>query len=193
MATAASPLPASDPWWFGRVVRQGDQGDEVGVEWVLKRNCSISPRQLMGVYASLCAVSLSIASYFWAHGAKLVMFFAWAELSGVAVAMLMYARHASDCERVVLQAGRLLVERCDGSRTEQLAFDPRWVHVEHAAHAQALIRLSAQGTSVEIGRHVRPELRARLADELRTALRGDTALFGEGGSRSGGEMGLKLK
>lgn len=173
MATIASPMPSSGPSRLGRVVRQGDS---VGVEWVLKRNCSISPQQLMAVFASLCVVSLCIASFFWAHGARLVMLFAWVELSGVAAAMLLYARHAMDRERVSLQAGRLLVERQEGGRTERIELDPQWVRVEPRNHAGALIRLAAHGKRVEIGRHVRPELRSRLAEELRTALRGDLAL-----------------
>ncbi|MCM5678760.1 DUF2244 domain-containing protein [Schlegelella sp. S2-27] len=152
------------------------------MEWVLKRNCSISPRQLMAVYASLCVVSFGIASYFWAHGARVVMFFAWVELLGVAAAMLLYARHAGDRERVALQSGRLVVERCDGSRTERVEFDPRRVRVECPDHAEALIVLSARGTSVEIGQHVRPGLRARLAEELRTALRDAAVLRDEGWS-----------
>jgi uncharacterized membrane protein len=177
VATIASPMPSLGPTRLGRVVRQGD---DVGVEWVLKRNCSISPRQLMAVFASLCVVSLCIASFFWAHGARLVMLFAWVELSGVAAAMLLYARHATDRERIALQAGRLLVERRDGSRTERVELDPQWVRVEPRDHADALIQLSAGGRHVEIGRHVRPELRSRLAEELRTALRDDLTLSRQG-------------
>jgi len=125
-------------------------------------------------------VSFGIASYFWAHGATLVMFFAWVELLGVAAAMLLYARHAADRERVALQSGRLVVERRDGSRTERVEFDPRWVRVEALDRADALILLSACGRSVEVGRHVRPELRRRLAEELRTALRDAAVLHCEG-------------
>lgn len=184
MATVASPMPWPGPLRFGQVVRQGDSepGAQWGVEWVLKRNCSISPRQLMAVYASLCVVSFSIASCFWAHGARVVMFFAWVELLGVAAAMLLYARHAADRERIALQSSRLVVERRDGSRTERVEFDPHRVRVERPVHADALILLSGCGRSVEIGRHVRPGLRARLADELRTALRDAAVLHDEGWS-----------
>jgi uncharacterized membrane protein len=34
-----------------------------------------------------------------------------------------------------------------------------------------LIELSGQGRSVQVGRHVRPELREQLAREIRSALR----------------------
>ena len=40
-----------------------------GMQWVLRRNCSIAPRQLVIVYLSLCAVSLAIAAGFWMRSA----------------------------------------------------------------------------------------------------------------------------
>ncbi|HWV62442.1 MAG TPA: DUF2244 domain-containing protein, partial [Oxalicibacterium sp.] len=33
-------------------------------EWLLRRNCSISPRQLAKAYAILCTASLAVAIYF---------------------------------------------------------------------------------------------------------------------------------
>ena len=50
------------------------------VDWLLRRNCSATPMQVVGMYLSLCAVSLAIATGFWLQGAKLVLAFAGAEL-----------------------------------------------------------------------------------------------------------------
>ncbi len=139
--------------------------------WQLKRNCSATPQQMLGFYASLTVLSLVIGTFFWVQGATLVMPFAWLELAAVAVALLLYARHATDRETICLQRGRLVVERVSGRITERAEFAPSWVRVEPAHGARSLVELSGQGQRICVGRFVRPELRRQLADELKWALR----------------------
>ena len=153
---------------FGRAV---DTGNDGATQWLLKRNCSISPAQLLIFFATLCAVSFVIAAVFWVHGAPLVAPFAGVELCAVGLALAVYARHATDYERMLLQPGRLTVERVNGSRTDSVDFSPVWVRVEPSAADHSLIELSGEGKRVAVGRFVRPELRRALADELRVALR----------------------
>ena len=141
------------------------------VEWLLKRNCSLSPSQMIFFYLSLCVVSLGIAGFFWTLGATLVMPFAWLELTAVGVALLLYARHASDSEKIVLHDGRLVVEFEVAGQTRRAEFNSLWVCVEPARDDGSLISVSGQGHSVSVGRHVRPELRPALAREIRRALR----------------------
>lgn len=142
------------------------------IHWFLKRNCSVTPAQLGWLYASLCAVSLTIGTFFWFQGAKLVLPFAWVELALVGVAFLVYARHATDGERISLQDGRLVVELENAGRLERAEFLREWVRVEPKAGDWSLIEVFGQGRSVEVGRYVRPELRPALAREIRMALRG---------------------
>jgi uncharacterized membrane protein len=157
----------------GRPLRFGVESSAEGgsVRWLLKRNCSLAPAQLLTFYASLCIVSLAIAVLCWREGATLVMPFAGIELLAVGSALLAYARHAADRETIFLQGAALTVERTSGSRTERVAFAPQWVRVEPKSSDRSLIELSGQGNRVSIGRFVRPELRRLLADELRWALR----------------------
>lgn len=167
----------SDGWpthlTFGQVQASDGPRDSaaVSVEWVLKRNCSLSPSQLLAVYASLCAISLGIATYFWARGATLVMPFAWAELVLLGAALWFYARHAADRERIALQPGKLTVEWQNGSRVERAEFAPERVRVEPRDDDRSLIELSGQGQVIAVGRYVRPELRRALAEEFRVAFR----------------------
>lgn len=77
----------------------GDGTRSPGVQWLLKRNCSVTPAQLVRLFASLCVVSLGIATLFWFQGATLVMPFAWLELVAVGLAFMVYARHARDGEK----------------------------------------------------------------------------------------------
>jgi uncharacterized membrane protein len=141
------------------------------IHWLLKRNCSVTPAQLGWLYASLCVVSLGIATFFWFQGAKLVLPFAWLELIAVGSAFLVYSRHATDGERISLSGQHLVVELENAGRLERAEFDRDWVRVEPSAGDRSLIALSARGRSVNVGRFVRPELRPALAREIRMALR----------------------
>ena len=141
------------------------------IQWFLRRNCSVSPAQLGGLYLSLCVVSLGIGAVFWAQGAVLVMPFVWLELVAVGVAFWVFARHASDGERISLEGSRLVVELESGGRLQRAEFNRDWVRVEPKNGGRSLIQVSAQGRSVEVGRYVLPELRSALAREIRMALR----------------------
>ena len=141
------------------------------VQWLLPRNCSLAPRQLLAFYLSVCTLSLAIAAAFWIRGATLVMPFAWIELLALGGALLLYARHATDTELIRLRPGRLVVRRVHGTQVDEVEFAPAWVRVEPEHGDHSLIELSGQGRRIAVGRFVRPELRRQLADELRWALR----------------------
>jgi uncharacterized membrane protein len=156
------------PWRFGRLV-EGD--GPLRVEWLLKRNCSISPKQLFAVYLSLCVVSLAIAlSFSWA-GASPVLAFAGVELLLVGAALLIYARHAADQERITLAGEALSVEHHHGCHLARSEFRAARVRVEPLSSDRSLIELAGDGHTARIGRYLRPELRQSLAQELRAALR----------------------
>lgn len=160
-------MPAA--WYFG--TESGSGVGEWSVEWILKRNCSMAPRQLFGLFGGLCVLSLTIASYFWLQGATVIMAFASIELAAVGIALLVYSRHAADHENIAMRRGRLTVEHTSGSLVETAEFAPEWVSVEPVTGDESLIELSGQGRRIEVGRFVRPELRRQLANELRQAVR----------------------
>lgn len=141
------------------------------MSWFLRRNCSVTPAQLGWLYASLCAVSLGVAMFFWLQGAVLVLPFAWLELAAVGAAFLAYSRHAADGERISLAGRRLVVELESAGHLQRAEFDRERVRVEPSVADRSLIELSGQGRRVNIGRYLRPELRPMLAQEIRRALR----------------------
>ncbi len=141
------------------------------IHWKLLKNCSVTPKQLGWFYVSLCIVSLGISTMFWMLGAKMITPFALLELAMVGAALLVYARHATDGERLILQGDQLLVERSHAGKISRAEFNKDTVRVEPHIDDRSLIELSGQGRRVQIGRHVRPELRSLLARELRMALR----------------------
>ncbi len=147
-------------------------GPEGGaVQWLLKPNCSMSPRQLGAVYLSLCAVAALIGGFFYAQGAPWVAAFAGAELLALGAALLVYARHAGDRETLTLGRGLLHVQRTRGGRVDEHALPLQWLTVEPVAGQGSLVQLRGRGQQLRVGRCLRPQDRARLALELREAQR----------------------
>lgn len=168
---APADLSARRPWRFGREVQlDGPDGLRPGLQWLMKRNCSIAPRQLLAVYAGLCVVSLLIASGFALLGAPYVLAFAGLELLVLGLALVLHGRHAGDRETVTLQDGAVEVELLHGRLVAHADFRAEWLAVEPAAGQGSLIELSGQGQRVRVGRYLRPEVRAAFAQELRQAL-----------------------
>ena len=173
--TAPRPWPSPRPhasgtataWRFAKAL----DGGAAGLQWVLKRNCSMTPSQLFGTYLALCTVSLTIALAFTWHGASPVLAFAAIELLLVGAALLVYARHAADQERITLAGGALCVEHQRGPRIEHTEFRAAWVRVEPRHGEGSLVELSGDGRHSFVGRYLRPEMRNPLAQELRAALR----------------------
>lgn len=146
-------------------------------EWLLKRNCSITPHQLMQAYLALCAASLTIAMFIALRGAWYVLGFAVLELGIVGGAFLYYARHAADRERIVLSGEWLLVELVEGGNVRRFTLPRRGIRLAPLSAQRELIRLQAAdtGVEVEVGRYLtarkRHELLLELHHELSSALR----------------------
>lgn len=188
------PAPASPRrdggWRFGR---PGTGSAAGSWRWDLRRNCSISPRQLLSAYGLLCTLALVVAVGFWSQGVRSVLLFAGVELLAVGAAMLVMARHAGDRELITLAGREMAVEQHVGPQVECTRFSADWVRVEPAAGAGSLVELSGEGRSVRIGRHVRPELRDELAEELRRALRLSQAESASGGAGGGPDWDHELQ
>jgi uncharacterized membrane protein len=140
--------------------------------WILKRNCSLTPRQSAAAYALLCTGSFGIALVFLLQGVWIVLAFSLVEMAAVGWALLHYARHALDVERVALTEGWLVVERIDAGRRSQFRLDPLRTRVKPPApRARKLILLESPGTRVEIGSYVSEPIRQQVAQELLRAMR----------------------
>jgi uncharacterized membrane protein len=135
---------------------------------VLKRNCSMSPAELAGVFAALALLVLAIGAGFALAGAWLVLPFAGLEVLILVAAYLVYARRAADYEKIELAAGRLTVEVAQGARTTRYELQGARVAME-----KGRVVLRDAREEVEIGRHLGPQARAEFAAELgKTLIRG---------------------
>ena len=179
--SSASLNPAAFAAWPApwRALPLGEDSRS-GLRWVMRRNCSLAPRQVLGAYFALCVVSLVIASVFAWFGAVPVLYFAGLELVMLGVAFLAYARHAADHETITLKNSLVAVEHHCGNRVERAEFRADWLRVEPAQGQGSLLELSGAGRKAVVGRYLRPEWRQMLARELRQALRLHTAAVATG-------------
>lgn len=140
-------------------------------EWLLKRNCALTPCQLACAYAVLCFGSFSVAAMFAFRGAWYVFVFAVLEMAAVALAFFQYARHATDHEHIVLADDCLLVERVQARHIHQIKLDPYWTRIALPSRTQDLISLEAKGMKIDVGRFVTEAKRRQVAHELQDGLR----------------------
>ncbi len=139
-------------------------------EWILKKNCSISPAQLIRAYLALCVASMLVALYFVAQGAWLVMVFAMLEMTAVAVAFLYVGRHATDRECISLTEAELVVELVQAEQSLSYRMDPRRTRVALPEPRRRLIGLEADGDRIEVGRYLTERRRQEFAQELNREL-----------------------
>jgi uncharacterized membrane protein len=160
-------------------------------DWLMKRNCSLSPRQVGWFYLSIVSVSFAIALFFAWRGVWFVLPFAGLELLGLGIALLVWARHAADYERVTLADGMLLIEKGDAGLVTRQEFNPLWVRVELSESFPAsVITLRSGKRAVRVGCFLDPYKRLKFAQDLAAALRGPPVGFGPG--MQGRETDLNL-
>jgi uncharacterized membrane protein len=117
----------------------------------------------------------SIAGFFWYQGAVLILPFTLLELMVLGVALYIYARHATDYERIEFNAHDFLIERQNATKIERWCWHTPWVRIDAplAARQQSpeLIVLSYKGEAVACGQFLRSEQRVQVAHELKSAMR----------------------
>ncbi len=136
---------------------------DAGFLVVLKRNCSISPRGLLLVFALLAALALGIASVFAALGAWLILPFAGLELALLGAAFWLTARHATDYERIERSRDRLTVDVSEAEQLRRFELDARRARVRVQ---EGRVLLDAPQARLEVGRHLDAASRAGFAAEL---------------------------
>jgi len=138
-----------------------------GFSLTLKRNCSISPSGLAGVFVALAVLVLAIGTGFAIAGAWLILPFAGLEVLLLGGAFLLHARHATDYERIALERGWLRVEVVEGRRRARYELDVRRVRIEIEG---SRVVLREAGEALELGRHLDEQSRRVFGAELKKRL-----------------------
>lgn len=107
----------------------------------MRRNCALTPCQLAVWFAAVSSLSIAVATFFALAGAWMVLPFAFLEVAALGIAFVVYARHAADFERIVVQSGGLVVERSTASRLERTEVPLDWIRVEYQGQRRELVKL----------------------------------------------------
>lgn len=130
----------------------------------------MAPRSLALVLGWLAAVSLGVAAFFWVQRAWLVLPFALVEVSALGIAFIVYARHATDGDRLWLDGLRLVVEREWRGRIEQRVIDATWLDLRRPEPGSRVMALQVGAEVIEIGSLVPAGRRQQVWRELTQAL-----------------------
>lgn len=120
------------------------------IDWMLKRNCSVTPSQLGWAYGALCVTSLGIGAWFWAMGARFVLGFAWIELMAVGLAFFAYARLAITWHQPLQRAVHEHRSALGDEAGEQTL---RFAERVGEDHARALLLLVGEPPRVDLLHH----------------------------------------
>lgn len=146
----------------------------------LAPNCAMSAKATAGFFASIAAVSLSIALGLAAMGFWPVLPFAGLELAGLATALWWTRRRAQDREFIEISGDSVLIERHRHRHqglevAESVTLARPWTQVRLEAGRSALeptrLMVGAHGRWWRVGEFLPPDERAGLGRRLREVLR----------------------
>lgn len=152
-------------------------GQDSSSVWLMKRNCSFTPKQVGLFYLSMCIFSSLIAGYFYSIGAWMVVPFTVVELTVLGIALLIYARHATDYEKIIIHDGVMDIEVLDGWRLIHKKWPLLWLRIENPKLSKeatkdpqkSLVKIEYGNDFIYLGLHTFPEKRQELANKIRRA------------------------
>ena len=138
--------------------------------WQMRRNCSLTPKQLFKFYIALVCLSLIVATGFFLAGAWVISIFTAIELCAVTIGFLIYCRHALDSETIEIEDKRLLVKKYIGHKETLYEFNTQWAKIEPPIQGSKIFKISQADVRVELGQFIRPEQQIALIAQVRAHL-----------------------
>ncbi len=137
-------------------------------EWLLKKNCTLSPKQFGSAISFVGGLSL-IISVVWAFkGVWVILPFAFLECVGLLLAFLVYSRHATDFERVILTKSELFVEREIGGFNKKTKIPRSWISARFERNERGgLIFFRSGRVELNVGQFVSIKKRELFFDEIK--------------------------
>jgi uncharacterized membrane protein len=139
--------------------------------WQMRRNCALSPKQLLRFYIVLVFLSLVVATGFLIAGVWVIIIFTAIELSAVTTGFLIYCRHALDSETIEINGTTLMVKKFIGSKESLFQLNNARAKIEWPAENAKTFHISQSDLRVELGQFIRHEQQVALLKELRPYLR----------------------
>ena len=136
----------------------------------MRRNCALTPKQLLQFYIVLVCLSLIVGIGFFLAGVWMIPVFTALELTAVTIGFLIYCRHALDCETIEIEGKRLLVKKFIGYREKVYEFNAQWAKIEPPLEGSKTFFITQSDLRVELGQFVRPEQQIHLITSVRRHL-----------------------
>ena len=136
----------------------------------MRRNCALTPKQLLQFYIVLVCLSLIVGIGFFLAGVWMIPVFTTLELTAVTIGFLIYCRHALDCETIEIEGKRLLVKKFIGYREKVYEFNAQWAKIEPPLEGSKTFFITQSDLRVELGQFVRPEEQIPLITSVRRHL-----------------------
>lgn len=139
--------------------------------WQMRRNCALTPKELLQFYIALVCLSLIVATGFWLAGVWMIPVFTGLELTAVTIGFLIYCRHALDCETIEVDGKCLKVKKFIGYKETVYEFNTQWVKIEPPTEGAKTFHIRQSDLQVEIGQFLRYEQQLALIAQVRACLR----------------------
>ncbi len=139
-------------------------------QWIFKRNCSFTPRQVGLFYLSQVGFALIVAIFFYARGIWIVLPFTLTVLLILAIALLIYARHATDFESINIDGTELTLQIKNGLKEVRYDWNISWVKINSELNKNDLVTICYQGNECELGRFIHVSQRQSFLEELKSKL-----------------------
>jgi len=138
--------------------------------WQMRRNCALTPKQLLRFYIVLVCLSVTVGAGFLIAGVWVIPIFTVIELSAVTLGFLIYCRHALDSETIEIEGKRLIVKKFIGYEELVYEFNTQWAKIEIPAEGSKTFHISQSHQRVELGQFLRPEQQLPLITSVRAHL-----------------------
>ena len=136
----------------------------------MRRNCALTPKQLLKFYIALVCLSVTVATGFFLAGVWVILIFTALELSAVTLGFLIYCRHALDCETIEINGNHLIVKKFIGYKETVYEFNTQWAKIESPLEGAKVFHISQSNLRVELGQFLRPEQQIPIIASVRAYL-----------------------
>lgn len=138
--------------------------------WQMRRNCALTPGQLLQFYVALVCLSFIVAIGFLLAGVWIIPIFTIVEIGAVTMGFLIYCRHALDSESIEIDGKRLIVKKFIGYKERVYEFNTQWAKIEPPLHDSKTFFISQSNLRVELGQFMRYEQQIPLIASVRRYL-----------------------
>ncbi|MBT8546318.1 DUF2244 domain-containing protein [Polynucleobacter paneuropaeus] len=138
--------------------------------WQMRRNCALTPKQLLQFYIVLVCLSVTVGMGFFLAGVWVIPIFTALELCAVTLGFLIYCRHALDCETIEVDGNSLIVKKFIGYKETVYEFNTQWAKIELPSEGAKVFHISQSNQRVELGQFLRQEQQMPLIAAVRARL-----------------------